>query len=83
MADRLAAALFLFDPVAAVKAHAGTFCGGTLKCTGDLRNSSPAAAAFPAAALIGLPLGIRLLRGKRRVVLCSYAGSASPTRQRR
>lgn len=35
----------------------------------DLRNSMPAAAVFPAAALIGLPLGIRLLRGKRRVVL--------------
>jgi hypothetical protein len=35
----------------------------------DLRNSLPAAAVFPAAALIGLPLGIRLLRGKRRVVL--------------
>jgi hypothetical protein len=35
----------------------------------DLRNSFPAAAVFPAAALIGLPLGIRLLRGKRRVVL--------------
>lgn len=35
----------------------------------DLRNSSPAAILFPAAALIGLPLGIWLLRGKRRVVL--------------
>lgn len=35
----------------------------------DLRESLPAAAVWPAAALIGLPLGIRLLRGKRRIVL--------------
>lgn len=35
----------------------------------DLHNSLPAAALFPAAALIALPLGIRLLRGKRRIVL--------------
>lgn len=35
----------------------------------DPRHSMPAVVLFPAAALIGLPLGIRLLRGKRRVVL--------------
>jgi len=34
-----------------------------------LHDSLPTAAVWPAAALIGLPLGIRLLRGKRRVVL--------------
>lgn len=35
----------------------------------DLHNSLPAVAVYPAAALIGLPLGVRLLRGKRRIVL--------------
>jgi len=42
---------------------------GSSSPAANLRDSLPAAAVFPVAALIGLPLGIRLLRGKRRIVL--------------